>query len=717
MKKNLILAALAALLQWNLSATQVEFPLLQMFGGTNYTTPFRVDAVSPTMTDGTNFWVGSFKTVIPTGGANPIVELTPNDYLVSFREARTAWRIHVPNTTNVLNAISQTTGALPSFWWSPNTINLTQVINQYGTNYYSGDYSITNWVASSSNYYDPATLTFFYNTNLTVGSGPLDTNAVISIVGGVLNTNPIPAANIVGTVASSTTALSGWPTQWPVSSLTNSGTMTYSNAAAYLTYLQGQFIGSVAASASAWLTWSGDGTPGNPLSAAVTDAVNTNNASTISSGTLNNSRLNSSVMVSPRSSTSTLGNVTAYSPAASTMYGFIGNFLGLSVTNSFPPILIQTPAGPADIIEFISDTSTNSWLDRSGYWHAAAFYQNGGSTYFDTTGFHGNGSSLTGLTVSQLTDVGNLAYTNASSYKTYLDGLYQPLNANLTAFAGLIGAADKLPYFTGSGTMGFMTIGSGLSLSSGTLSATGGGGGTPVTNFVAFIYGTNAPFSSIQYTTNNGLVTAWFGTNNVVLTNSAFAADVWVTTPGVTNFMLMGPDTNTIKVAASNVVAGVAAGSNISASTNYNVNGQPIVTFSAGAGGVALNLPAGMTNFYGSAGSYWYSNTITHTWLKVDTNMVSSSYLTGNTVVNPLTTGVFWTATNYGTLRVSLWATNARAILTNVTTGEGYVLGQTGWTNFIQASLGCKPGDSVGVTNITSAAAPALKASYFYISQ
>lgn len=97
------------------NTVRVEFPLISMFGGNLYTKSFRVEAAAPVITDGTNTWVGTYTTVTPAGGTNPVALLTPNDYLVTFTDARTPWRIRVPNTTNQLSATTQTIGPMPTF--------------------------------------------------------------------------------------------------------------------------------------------------------------------------------------------------------------------------------------------------------------------------------------------------------------------------------------------------------------------------------------------------------------------------------------------------------------------------------------------------------------------------------------------------------------------------------------------------------------------------
>ena len=110
--------------------TPVLFPLNQMFGGAGYNKTFRLQAQQTFVTDGTNAWVGSDYSVTPAGGTNPIVQLTPNIYLVIFQDGKYPWRIQVPNSNAQLNALALTVGTVPSVLFTATTL----VNNATGTN-------------------------------------------------------------------------------------------------------------------------------------------------------------------------------------------------------------------------------------------------------------------------------------------------------------------------------------------------------------------------------------------------------------------------------------------------------------------------------------------------------------------------------------------------------------------------------------------------------
>ena len=135
----LLIAVVAILATPARSATAVMFPIQAMFGGGNYTRTFRADSTSPLITDNTSVYVGSYYLITPTGGTNPIVWMTPNNYVVTFPDARTPWRISVPNTNTVQNALALTsTNAMLATYvyvpWPTNYVNVTNAVTVNQTN-------------------------------------------------------------------------------------------------------------------------------------------------------------------------------------------------------------------------------------------------------------------------------------------------------------------------------------------------------------------------------------------------------------------------------------------------------------------------------------------------------------------------------------------------------------------------------------------------------
>ena len=97
MKKLFPILTVCSLLLTSCSApgTPVMLPLQSFFNGANYSRPVQITAVHQWLTDYTNIYLGSFTTVTPTGGTNPVVNLRPNDYILTAPDVRVPLRFTV----------------------------------------------------------------------------------------------------------------------------------------------------------------------------------------------------------------------------------------------------------------------------------------------------------------------------------------------------------------------------------------------------------------------------------------------------------------------------------------------------------------------------------------------------------------------------------------------------------------------------------------------
>jgi hypothetical protein len=176
-------------------STQVLFPLSQMFGMTNYARQFKIQATSPLTTDNTRLFVGTYTLVTPVAGSDPVVTLTPNNYLVTFSDATTPWRISVPATNIVLNALNltPTNAVLPTFnYQAPypalvagSGISLSTVSNATTISATGGGPALTNGVP----WFGPAIIC------AGIGENPACATSGVYISAGIAEVSPTASLN------------------------------------------------------------------------------------------------------------------------------------------------------------------------------------------------------------------------------------------------------------------------------------------------------------------------------------------------------------------------------------------------------------------------------------------------------------------------------------------------------------------------------------------
>ena len=227
------------------------------------------------------------------------------------------------------------------------------------------------------------------------------------------------------------------------------------------------------------------------------------------------------------------------------------------------------------------------------------------------------GPTFTGTVVlPSTTSIGNVSSTEigyldgvTSAIQTQIDnliagtGTYQPLDADLTAIAGLTSAADRLPYFTGSGTAAlatFTTFGRSLvdDIDAATARTTLGLGTMAVETASNYLTtssasSTYATISSPGITTSITTTSPTFALINTGATTISFGGEATTLSIGNTataaqtvNMFTASVGSSTYNFATGAISTGVTktlnigTGSGTGGTTNINLGGNPSVSTS-----------------------------------------------------------------------------------------------------------------------------------------
>lgn len=287
-------------------AAWIEFPLQSFFHGNQYTRGITVRAVYPMFVEGTNIYAGSTINVVPTGGTNPIVRLSPNTYTVTFADASGSLQFAVTNDairTNVLSLLISTP-----------TYVFTNYLGQVSYRFLAGP-GITLQTNNAGTVYESITITGaeYSVTNLDLGVAQLTNSPNHLTNWALVETNSVASTNWV---------LAAVLPAWEVKKLTaGSGILVSSNAG-------GEFV-ITSTGSNAVVTGDGSG-------------ITNLNASNLSSGTVSTSRLPASVALDSEIPVITAGaNVSIQtSGVTNTISVAVTNFGVAQLTNS-PNYLTQ----------------------------------------------------------------------------------------------------------------------------------------------------------------------------------------------------------------------------------------------------------------------------------------------------------------------------------------------------------------------------------------